>query len=125
YPAQPGLGAADQVALDDLLHDLVRAAVDALHAGIDVGLGDGVLHHVAVAAVQLHPGVDNLVLELGRPVLGLGRVDRGQGAGVPLAAPTVDVPPRDLDRRPQLGQLERDRLEVGYPPAERLALPDV
>ena len=39
---------------DDLLLDLGRAAVDRLDAGVQVRLGDGVLGHVAVAAVQLH-----------------------------------------------------------------------
>ena len=44
---------------DDLLLDLGGAAVDRLDAGVGVGLGDRVLVHVAVAAVQLDARVDH------------------------------------------------------------------
>jgi hypothetical protein len=53
-----------------LFHDLVGAAVDALHAGVDVHLGDRVFEHVAVAAEQLHALVDDLALQVRDPVLG-------------------------------------------------------
>src|SRR3712207_7620376 len=53
-------------------HDLRRAAVDGLHAGVHEGLGDRVLEHVPVAAVQLHALVDDALLQLGRPPLGHG-----------------------------------------------------
>ena len=54
---------------DDLLHDLVRAAVDARHARVGVGARDRVLEHVAVAAVQLQAAVDDAALQLGAPPL--------------------------------------------------------
>ena len=43
---------------DEFLHDFVRAAVDALHAGIRDGTGDWVFQHVPVAAVELQALVD-------------------------------------------------------------------
>src|SRR5690606_29883769 len=45
-------------AADDLAHDLVRAAVDPLDAGVAPHPRDLVLLHVAVAAVDLDAGVD-------------------------------------------------------------------
>ena len=59
---------------DDLLHDLVRAAVDARHARVGEGARDRVLEHVAVAAVQLQAAVDDAALQLGAPPLGHRRV---------------------------------------------------
>src|SRR5690606_35099370 len=65
---------------DQILHDLRRTAENGLNPGIGVGLGNPVLVHVAVAAVQLQAPVDDLLGELGAPPLGLGRVDGGQFA---------------------------------------------
>jgi len=51
-----------QAAPDQFLHDLVGAAIDALHAGVRPHLGNGVFLHEAVAAVQLHAVVEHLAL---------------------------------------------------------------
>src|SRR5579885_1652630 len=58
-----------QRAADHFLHDLVRAAVDALHARVHVRAGDRELHHEAVAAVQLQALVHHAPLEVGGPEL--------------------------------------------------------
>src|SRR3569623_3535391 len=58
---------------DHLFHDLVRAAVDALHARVGVRASDRVLPHEAVAAVQLQALVHHLALQVGGPVLGHAR----------------------------------------------------
>src|SRR2546422_11420976 len=42
---------AEQGTADDLFHDLGRPAVDGLDAAVGEGPGDGVLGHVAVAAL--------------------------------------------------------------------------
>ena len=47
-----GLGSL-QGPRDELLHDLVGAAIDGLDAGVNEGAGDRVLHHVAPAAEEL------------------------------------------------------------------------
>src|SRR5690606_40358191 len=52
---------------DHFLHDLVGAAVDALHPRIGVGARDGKFPHEAVAAVELEAFVGYLALELGDP----------------------------------------------------------
>ena len=44
---------------DELLHDLVGAAVDLLHTAVSEGAAHGVLPHVAPAAVELHAVVSN------------------------------------------------------------------
>src|ERR1700710_2795876 len=51
--AMPATLPALERARDDLLHDLVRARVDRLHAGIEEGARDRVLEHVAVAAEEV------------------------------------------------------------------------
>ena len=58
----------DDLSRDELLHDLVGAAVDGLHLGVDVGLADGVLPHVTPASVQLHALVSRAVLQVRHPV---------------------------------------------------------
>ena len=89
-----GLGPqAGHLAGDDRLHDLGRAAVDGLHPGVGVGPRDRVLGYVAVAAEQLQAPVEHLVLHLGCPELGLGRVDRGQLARVQLVGAMVNTWP--------------------------------
>src|SRR3954470_5928481 len=58
---------------DQLLHDLVRAAVDLLHPGVRIHPGDRVLGGVAVAAEDLQALVHHLALSVGEPQLGHGR----------------------------------------------------
>src|SRR5262252_645740 len=62
--------ASEQRARNQLLHDFVGAAVDALHARVDVHARDGILVHVAVAAEQLQAFVDHAPLQIGGPLLG-------------------------------------------------------
>src|SRR5690349_1157567 len=76
---------------DDLLLDLGRPAVDRGDPAVEVGLRDRELHHVAVAPVQLHALVDQLVLGLGRPPLRHRRVDGVELAVQVLAQAVVDV----------------------------------
>src|SRR5688572_13256874 len=56
------LDAASESTRDDFLHDLVRAAVDALHARIREQSAHQIFVHVAVAAMQLHAFVEHLLL---------------------------------------------------------------
>src|SRR5579875_2214378 len=58
-----------QGASDDLLHDLVSTGVDTGDASIEVGTGNGVFQHIAVAAVELHALVDYPLLQIRRPPL--------------------------------------------------------
>ena len=51
-------------ASDELLHDLVAAAIDGLDAGVEEGSSDGVLQHVPPAAMQLHTLGSHFVLEI-------------------------------------------------------------
>src|SRR5690606_11443640 len=69
---------ADDLTTHEIAHDLVGAAVDAVHAGVGERLRDRVLHDVAVAAVQLHAHVEHLPLALGRPELHLRGVLGGE-----------------------------------------------
>ena len=97
-PAQP------HAARNHLFHDLVRAAVDALHARVGVGAGDRVFPHVAVAAEELHAFVHHLALQVGAPVLGHAG---GRGVELVLAdqfAALVDEDARHLHLGLQLGQ---------------------
>ena len=64
------VAAKSERAADDFLHDLVGAAVNTLHAGIDVSAGDREFPHVAVAAVQLQAFIHHLALEIRDPVFG-------------------------------------------------------
>src|SRR5688500_3212144 len=76
-----------EVAADEFLHDLVGAGPDPGHPGVHPSARHAVLGHVAVAAVQLHAGVDDVVLHVRAPPLGLGRVHGGQlAAGVRVGA---------------------------------------
>src|SRR5690606_6329633 len=93
-----------QSAADDLLLDLCGAAVDRLHRAVQPRLRARVLQHVAVAAVQLHAPVGDLVLQLGGPPLAHRGVDRAQPARVQLADAVVDEGTRDGDLCGQLGR---------------------
>src|ERR1700730_13099443 len=53
---------------DDLFHDLVGAAINALGAGIDEGAADRVIAHAVIASVELQAFVDHLALQIGGPV---------------------------------------------------------
>src|ERR1700757_2554541 len=48
------------------LHDFGGAAVDRLHPRIEIGTGNGVFAHVAIAPVQLQAAIDQVHLLLGR-----------------------------------------------------------
>src|SRR5688500_2300620 len=60
---------------DQLLHDLVRPRPDLRDPRVAPGAGDAVLVHEPVATVDLHAVVEDLRLDLRRPVLGLRRLD--------------------------------------------------
>src|SRR4051812_4408732 len=107
---------------DDLLHDLGRAAVDGLDAGVQEGPRDGVLEHVAVAAVQLQAAVDDLLLQLGGPPLGHGGVLGGEPPGVVLQDRLLQVGLGDRHLGVHLGELEAGVLEPADRPAERRPL---
>src|SRR4029077_2419200 len=101
-----GALAQAQRAPDDLLHDLVGAAVYARHARVGPGARDGVLAHVAVAPEQLHAAVEHAALQLGAPPLRHRGVLGGQLAGVERQHATVDERARDLDFGVHLGERE-------------------
>src|SRR5215469_12113977 len=105
--------ALDQVAPDDLLHDLVRPTVDALDARVHEGTGNWKLGHVAVAAVQLDAGVDDLPLHLGGPPLGLRGIHVGEQPGIERSDAAVDITARYLYLGTQLGEGEPDSLKFG------------
>ena len=112
-------------AADDLLHDLVGAAVDARHARVGVRARDRVLEHVAVAAVQLQAAVDDAALQLGAPPLRDRGVLGRELAGVERLRAAVDEDARDLDLAAQLGEREARALEGADRLAEGLALAHV
>src|SRR5688572_8375838 len=56
-----------EAARNHLFHDLVRAAVDALHARVGEQPANQVLIHVAIAAMQLDALVQYLLLHVGDP----------------------------------------------------------
>ena len=77
----------------------LRAGPDLGDAGVAPGAGHAVLVHEAVAAVELDALVEDVVLDLRAPPLGLGGVDGGEASlGVRLDA-VVDVGLGDLDAR--------------------------
>ena len=115
-------GPLDDVAPDDLLHDLGGAPVDPGDAGIDVRPPDGVFGHVAVPAVELHRGVDGPTLQLGAPPLGHGRLLGRQLGFVEGEDALVDEGLGDAHLGGHLGQAEPGVLEGGHRSAERLAL---
>src|SRR5699024_10769651 len=98
HAGNPPTGCSEtEIAADELLHDLVVARPDLVHAGVLPGTGDAVLVHEAVPAVQLHALVEDVALDLAGPPLGLRGVDRGELAlGVGDDA-GVDVGLADLD----------------------------
>src|SRR5690349_18284802 len=121
-PAVSAATSETEVSPDELLHDLVRPGPDLGDPGIAPGAGHAVLVHEAVAAVELDALVEHVVLHLGRPPLGLGRVDRAQLLlGVRRDA-VVDIGLGDLELGLQLGHLELVVLERAHRLAERLAL---
>src|ERR1044072_8186923 len=105
---------------DQQLHDLAGAAVDALDPGVAPGAGDRIVVDIAVAAVELEAGVDQLAMRLGDPELG----DR-RGCGVELAGEeagdaVVDEDPGDHRLGLAVCEHELAGLEVDHWPAEGL-----
>src|SRR2546421_3795540 len=127
-PARAGLAGMTgelQTPRDQQLHDLVGAGIDALYPRVAVHARNRVFVHIAIAAEQLQAAVDDLVLQVGEPVL---RHRGGHGVelalDMPLDAMVVEDPP---DGRLALafGELELRVLEFDDRLAERLALLDV
>jgi cytochrome P450 family 144 len=79
------------VPADDLLHDLGRAAVDGLHAGVQERPRDRVLQHVAVSAVQLQAAVDDAFLQLGGPPFRFRGIGGAEHARVQREHGSVEV----------------------------------
>src|SRR5699024_1213219 len=117
--------ALGDVATDELLHDLVRAAEDRLDAIVLVGAGDGELEHVAVAAEELQAAVDDLDLEVGPEVLGLRRVHRGELTVVEGQCAAVDECLEGVDAGLEFGEFEASVLEVADRLTEGGAFEDV
>src|SRR5262245_4138152 len=67
YVLQPQHPAADQI-----LHDLVGAAIDRVDPYIQVEPGDRIFEHIAVAAMELDALVDHPAGQIGAPPLGHG-----------------------------------------------------
>src|SRR5262245_56258604 len=70
-----------QAAGNHQLHDLVGAAIDALHPGVAIHAGDRELVHIAIAAKELQTAIDDRALQIGETVLRHRR-----GGGVEAAA---------------------------------------
>src|SRR3546814_16047100 len=82
--------------LDQLLHDLVGAAIDARHPRPAPGTRDRIFVHIARAAVELEAFVHDIPLQFGVPPLRRRSLGRGQfAAEMPLDRP-VEMPPADL-----------------------------
>src|SRR5690606_19856902 len=111
-----------QGAADHLLHDLVGAAVDALHARVGVGARDRVLQHEAAAAVQLQALVDDLALHVGGPELGHGGGGRVELVLAHPGEAVVDEAASYPGLGLQLGELEPGGLEVDHGLAEGLPI---
>src|SRR5699024_5648809 len=103
--------ALGDVATDELLHDLVRAAEARLDAMILVGAGNGELEHVAVAAQELQSAVDDLDLEVGPELLGLRRVHRDEHTVAEGQYAAVDECLEGVDTRLEFGDFEASVLE--------------
>ena len=107
---------------DDLLHDLVGAAVDAGDARVGEGARDRVLEHVAVAAEELQAAVDDAALQLGAPPLRHRGVLGRELAGVQRLRAAVDEGARDLDfavRSSASVKREAWKEPIGWPNALR------
>ena len=50
-----------QAARNQLFHDLVGAAIDPMRTVVDIGTRDRILHHKAIATVQLYALIDHVV----------------------------------------------------------------
>src|SRR5687767_766328 len=74
----PAPASEPQLPPDQFLHDLVGAGPDLGDPGVAPGAGHAVLVHEAVATVDLDAVVDDVVLHVGGPPLGLRGLDRGQ-----------------------------------------------
>jgi hypothetical protein len=115
----------DNVAGNQLLHDLVSSSVDTGHAAVRIGARDVVLPHVAGPAVHLHALVGHLALQVREPVLGHGGCGVVQLLGAQQLDAAVGKGAAHGDLRLQGGQAVLDGLQVGQGRAERLAVLDV
>ena len=109
-------------AADDLLHDLVRAAVDAGDARVGEGARDRVLEHVAVAAVQLHAAVDDAALQLGRHHFAIAASSGVSSPALSASTQRSTKAVAELDLGLHLGQREARVLEGADRLPEGLAL---
>lgn len=113
---------ADQVTADHVPHNFIGAAVYPLHPGVLECAGYRVLGHVAIPAVELQALVDEPVLHLGRPQLGLRGIHRGEVAGVVGQDGPIDECPGHVDLGGEVRKYEPGVLEVGDRLAERMTL---
>ena len=114
------------VAADDQPHHLVGAFQDLMHAHVAQHALDRMVAQIAVAAVQLQAAVDHVEAGIGREPLGHGGEPRAPGSRRSTAtAARSQHQPRRLELGGVVGDAEAQRLEIGEPRAELLALPHV
>src|SRR5437773_12158050 len=99
-----------------------RALADAAHSGLAVPALEGELLADAVAAVDLHRGVDHAAEHLARIELGDGGLDPGILAAVSLPRAVPGEPARRAQLDLGVGQHPLDRLALGEQRPERGAL---
>src|SRR5437016_13341402 len=121
-PAPRSAGADLQGPRDQLLHDFIRAGIDALHPAVGPHASDRILRHVAVSAVQLNALVDDAALGVAQPVFRHRGGDFVALARDETLDAVVEEPPADMRFRLALGQLEARILQVDQWLAERRAL---
>src|SRR3546814_5356135 len=81
-----------QAPADQLLHDLVGAAIDARHPRPAPGTRDRIFVHIARAAVELEAFVHDIPLQFGVPQLRRRALGRGQfAAEMPLDRPVEKI----------------------------------
>ena len=103
---------------DDDAHDLVGPLEDLVDAEVTEQALDGVIHQIAVAAVELKGAIDDRHAGVGRQPLGhRGELGLGRRAGLDLRGGGVEQRARRLQLGLHVGELELRRLEV----ADRLA----
>ena len=123
--AEPGAVRRQSEHADHLLHDLVRAGVDALHPAVGPHAGDRIFGHVAVAAVQLDAFVDDPALRLGQPILRHRARDLVERAVEEALDAVVEEDAADARLGLAFGELEARVLELDQRPPAGHALLDV